>query len=214
MQLTQHIRRKFAQIVLATFTLLFFASVPAMAYSTRQSATYPAGGGYYSTRYGWVGSRPTQQPAPAPAPIPSPAPKPIPPPPPPPNTGSITAEEMQLVNLVNQERTKAGVASLTADPQLAEVARTKSQDMVARNYFGHTSPTFGSTFSLVRSRGISYSIAGENLAGAANVATAHRMLMDSPGHRANILEARFKKIGVGVARGGPYGAMYTQIFLG
>jgi len=119
-----------------------------------------------------------------------------------------------MVNLVNQERAKAGLASLTIQPQLVEIARIKSQDMIAANYFGHTSPNFGSTFTLVKQRGLTYSTGGENLAGAGNVETAHRMLMNSAGHRANILNANFTRIGIGVVRGGSYGAMFTQLFLG
>ncbi|MCL6615503.1 MAG: sporulation protein, partial [Firmicutes bacterium] len=87
-------------------------------------------------------------------------------------------------------------------------------DMVTANYFGHNSPNFGSTFNLVRQWGIPYTYGGENLAGAANVATAHRMLMNSSGHRANILNPRFNRIGIGIVHGGPYGAFFTQIFLG
>ena len=119
-----------------------------------------------------------------------------------------------MVNLVNQERAKAGVQPLAIEANLVQIARIKSQDMVNFNYFGHISPNFGSTFNLINSYGFRYTIGGENLAGALDVATAHQMLMNSPGHRANILEPRFNRIGVGIVRGGPYGAMFTQLFLG
>lgn len=214
MQQTQLIRRKLRQIIVTAAALLFFATVPAMAYSTSQTY-YKSSGGYYSTKYGWVGPKPSPLPVPVPKPTPTPIPTPTPAPvpSPPPATGSITAEEMQMVNLVNQERAKAGVAQLAVDSQLVEIARTKSQDMITNNYFGHTSPSFGTTFNLIKQRGIQYSAAGENLAGAMNVATAHQMLMNSAGHRANILYPSFTKVGIGIVHGGPYGAMFTQLFL-
>jgi len=90
----------------------------------------------------------------------------------------------------------------------------KSQDMVDKNYFAHQSPTYGSPFELMRSQGISYRTAGENLAGAPSVETAHRNLMNSPGHRANILNPNFTHVGVGIVNGGPYGKMFTQHFIG
>lgn len=218
MHASQHVRRGLARILVLTAILLFLASIPAFGYSTSgsYSSRYSTSGGYYSTKYGWVGPKPVPRPTSAPAPTPKPVPNPVPvpTPEPPPATGSITAEEMQMVNLVNQERAKAGLAPLAVETRLVEVARIKSRDMVTANYFGHTSPSFGSTFSLIRSRGIAYTIGGENLAGAMDVATAHRMLMNSAGHRANILEPRFKRIGIGIIRGGPYGAMFTQLFLG
>ena len=119
-----------------------------------------------------------------------------------------------MVNLVNQERAKAGLTPLAVEANLVQIARTKSQDMVNSNYFGHTSPSFGSTFSLIRAKGFVYTIGGENLAGARDVNSAHWMLMNSSGHRANILQPRFNRIGVGIVHGGPYGSMFTQLFLG
>ena len=221
MQQTQLIRRKLRQIIVTAAALLFFATVPAMAYSTSQTY-YKSTGGYYSTKYGWVGPKPSPQPIPVPRPTPTPTPTPTPiptptptpVPSPPPATGSISAEEMQMVNLVNQERAKAGVAQLAVDSQLVAVARIKSQDMITNNYFGHTSPSFGATFNLIKQRGIPYSTAGENLAGTMNVTSAHQMLMNSAGHRANILYPAFRRIGIGIVHGGPYGAMFTQLFLG
>lgn len=127
---------------------------------------------------------------------------------------STTAKEQQMVNLVNQERTSRGIAALTVDAQLVKVARMKSQDMINNNYFGHQSPKYGSPFDLMKSQGITYRYAGENLAGADTVQRAHTNLMNSAGHRANILNPNFTKIGVGVVQGGPYGLMISQEFTG
>jgi len=67
---------------------------------------------------------------------------------------------------------------------------------------------------MMKAAGVSYRYAGENLAGAPTVEMAHNSLMNSPGHRANILNANFTKIGIGVVSGGPYGKMFVQMFTG
>jgi uncharacterized YkwD family protein len=126
----------------------------------------------------------------------------------------ITAQEQQMVNLVNQERTKLGLTALTVDMRLVKVARMKSMDMIKNNYFGHQSPVYGSPYDLLKSQGITYSAAGENLAGNSSVTSAHTGLMNSPGHRANILNTKYKKIGIGIIKGGPYGLMISQEFIG
>ncbi|MEG6584134.1 CAP domain-containing protein [Dendrosporobacter sp. 1207_IL3150] len=158
----------------------------------------------------------TPKPAPAPAPAPTPTPTQTQTPAPTTNTGtaSISAQEQQMVNLVNQERAKQGLPALQVDSRLVKVSRMKSQDMISNNYFGHQSPTYGSPFDLLKSQGITYKYAGENLAGAGTVAKAHEILMNSAGHRANILDPRFTKIGIGIISGGPYGLMVTQTFIG
>lgn len=119
-----------------------------------------------------------------------------------------------MVQLVNQERVKSGVPPLKIDARLVDLARKKSQDMITRHYFGHTSPIYGSPFQMMQAAGIKYRTAGENLAGAPDVQTAHTNLMNSPGHRANILNPAFTHIGIGIVPGGPYGAMFTQMFVG
>ncbi len=128
-------------------------------------------------------------------------------------TAGLTAEEQRMLNLVNSERAKNGLAPLKANTKLTEVARLKARDMIDRNYFSHTSPTYGSPFDMMRSFGVSYRTAGENLAGAPAVDVAHINLMNSPGHRANILNAGFKEAGIGILNGGPYGKMFVQMFI-
>jgi len=155
------------------------------------------------------------KPKPTPSPTPSPAPTPTP------STSTdalltapITAQEQQMVNLVNQERTNQGLKALAVDTRLVKVARMKSMDMIKNNYFGHQSPVYGSPFDLLKSQGITYHTAGENLAGNSSVTSAHTGLMKSSGHRANILNANFTKIGIGIIKGGPYGLMISQEFTG
>ncbi len=131
-----------------------------------------------------------------------------------PEVKGLTADESRMLELVNQERQKAGLKPLKIDMRLVDLSRKKSQDMIDNNYFGHTSPTYGTPFDALKNNGISYRYAGENLAGAPTVERAHSGLMNSPGHRANILNPNFTHIGIGIVEGGPYGKMYTQTFIG
>lgn len=125
-----------------------------------------------------------------------------------------TAEELKMINLVNQERQKAGLKPLAIDNRLVYLARLKSQDMIDYEYFDHISPTYGPPSRMISIAGISYRYAGENLAGAYSVEVAHNGLMNSPGHRANILSPNYTHIGVGAVHGGPYKIMFTQLFIG
>lgn len=156
---------------------------------------------------------PQPKPAPQPVPVPQPTPAPNPAPTPAPVSG-LSAQEQQMVDLVNQERAKAGLAPLKVDLTLVRLARLKSQDMIDKNYFDHNSPTYGSPFDMMRNAGITYRYAGENLAGNQSVEAAHNALMNSPGHRANILKPEYTDIGIGIVQGGPYGLMITQMFIG
>ncbi len=126
----------------------------------------------------------------------------------------LTAEERQMINLVNRERVERGLAPLKVDMELVRTARLKSRDMVDNNYFAHQSPTYGSPFDMMRAAGIRYRYAGENLAGAPRVDWAHRNLMNSPGHRANILNPNYTHIGIGIVDGSRYGKIFTQHFTG
>ena len=124
---------------------------------------------------------------------------------------STAAYEAEVVRLVNEERSKHGLAPLIQDWQLSRVARYKSQDMRDLGYFSHTSPTYGSPFDMMRSFGISYRTAGENIAkGYQSPETVVRGWMNSPGHRANILNSSYTHIGVGYVASGNY---WTQMFI-
>jgi uncharacterized protein YkwD len=121
--------------------------------------------------------------------------------------------EQQMLALVNEERAAAGLRPLAIDARLVPVARAHSEEMFRLRYFGHRSPRTGSPFDRLDAAGIRYSRAGENLAYAQSVAVAHRGLMASDGHRENILRPEFTRIGIGVMSAGPYGRMFTQVFL-
>ena len=120
--------------------------------------------------------------------------------------------EDEVLVLVNKERAKNGLKALTMDENVRKVARTKSSDMSTKNYFSHTSPTYGSPFDMLKSFGISYKSAGENIAQGYTTAEAVvKGWMNSSGHRANILNANYTKIGIGYEAKGNY---WTQMFIG
>ncbi len=128
---------------------------------------------------------------------------------------SLNAFEQEVINLTNQEREKNGLAPFKANIELSSVARTKSQDMIDKNYFDHQSPTYGSPFEMMKSFGISYRTAGENIAKGQR--TAQQVVngwMNSEGHRKNILNPNFTEIGVGYAVSPSGTAHWTQMFIG
>lgn len=163
------------------------------------------------------GTVPQPKPEPEPRPEPQPKPQLDPKPQPQPDPGTtrgLTADEQQMLGLVNKERTSRGVQALRPNLELTEVARVKARDMIEKGYFSHTSPTYGSPFDMMRQFGIRFGWAGENLAGAPTVSMAHKNLMNSPGHRRNILNEHFDEVGIGIINGGPYGKVFVQMFIG
>ena len=120
--------------------------------------------------------------------------------------------EKQMLDLVNEERVAAGLKPLQADPELTEVARRHSADMFARGYFSHDTPDGRTPFDRMRDANVRFLTAGENLALAPTIPVAHTGLMNSPGHRANILRPQFGRVGIGVMDGGMRGLMVSQEF--
>lgn len=120
--------------------------------------------------------------------------------------------EKQMLDLVNQERQAAGLNPLAADPELMQVARQHSTDMFARGYFAHDTPEGLTPFDRMNKAGVRFLTAGENLALAPTLPLAHTGLMNSPGHRANILRPQFGRVGIGVMDGGMRGLMVSQEF--
>ncbi len=130
-------------------------------------------------------------------------------------TSEITlspATEQAMIDLVNKERTQRGLKALTFDAALRSVGRSHSEDMFKRGYFAHYSPEGETVADRAEKFGVDYMVIGENLAFAPSLELAHKGLMDSPGHRANILSEDFGRIGIGVYDGGVYGLMFTQVF--
>lgn len=123
-----------------------------------------------------------------------------------------TASENQMFAMVNSEREKVGLPDLVFDFSLQKIARAHAQDMLVRGYFSHYTPEGLSPFDRMSQAGIQYSAAGENLAFSPNVMLAMQGLMNSPGHRANILSKDFGRVGIGVIDAGIYGEMFVQEF--
>ena len=127
----------------------------------------------------------------------------------------FSSYQQQVLDLVNAERTKRGISALTLDSNLSSVATKKSQDMVNKNYFDHTSPTYGSPFDMMKQFGISYRTAGENIAkGQKTPQEVVTAWMNSEGHRKNILNPNFTNLGVGIAKDTKGTTYWTQMFIG
>lgn len=130
-----------------------------------------------------------------------------------PSTSGLSAMESEVVRLVNIERQKEGLQPFTTSSELSKVARVKSEDMATKNYFSHTSPTYGSPFEMMKSFGVKYNTAGENIArGQLTAQSVVNGWMNSSGHRANIMNPSFNKIGVGLAKSSNGTNYWTQMF--
>lgn len=121
--------------------------------------------------------------------------------------------EKQMLVLVNQERTKRGLKPLKWDDKLAEVAHRRCNDMLAHSYFAHEDPQGKTVVDVARKVGVGYFVIGENLAFAPTLDIAHHGLMESPGHRENILRPGFDRVGIGIVRI-PRGSAYAPIHPG
>jgi uncharacterized YkwD family protein len=129
------------------------------------------------------------------------------------NTGTVAQKSSfatQVVTLVNQQRAKAGLSALkVSNSTLTKMALDKAKDMYNNGYFDHNSPTYGSPFDMMKKYGIRYSYAGENIAkGQRTPQEVMTGWMNSPGHRANILNANFTTIGVAY-----YNGVWVQEFI-
>lgn len=120
--------------------------------------------------------------------------------------------EMEVIRLVNEIRLENGLKALEYDWELARVAEYKSRDMSSKGYFSHTSPTYGSPFQMIKSFGLRYRSAGENIAmGYKTPNAVVKAWMNSQGHRENILNSSYTHIGIGYIANGNY---WTQMFIG
>ncbi len=132
-----------------------------------------------------------------------------------PKTSDLSVDatsETEMVTLVNNERTKRGLSQLRVDTAIVNVARAHSRDMFINRYFSHIDPQGHDAKDRMIAAGISFSIVGENLAYAPDVTTAHTGLMNSEGHKENILSTDWHRIGIGIIDSGAYGEMFTQLF--
>ena len=126
------------------------------------------------------------------------------------DTSDMSKLEQDASRLVNEHRKENGLKPLTISSDLSVKARIKSRDMLENNYFNHISPTYGSPFDLMKSLGITYRTAGENIAMGYKTAEAVvNAWMNSPSHRANILSSNYTSMGIGHVNG-----YWTQWFIG
>ena len=120
--------------------------------------------------------------------------------------------EAKMLQLVNAERTKRGLQPVKADTEMTAVARAHSKDMFARGYFSHYTPEGEDPFDRMKDAGVKFIAAGENLALGQTLNICHQGLMNSPGHRANILRPTYGRLGIGILDGGIHGLMISQEF--
>lgn len=128
-------------------------------------------------------------------------------------TQSASAQEQMMMNLLNQDRNRYGLPSLTLDPTLSSIARIKSNDMRDNNYFAHESPTYGRAKDMLKAFGYAFTGAGENIAHHATVEKAHAAFMSSSGHRQNILSSVWTKVGIGICYDRNGYVYVTEIFV-
>lgn len=128
-------------------------------------------------------------------------------------TDSISAQEQTALKLMNEDRVNNGLKALAVDPELCALARLKSNDMNANNYFAHTSPTLGSAAEMLKAHGYSYMGVGENIAHHASVEKSQAAFMSSTGHRQNILGSQWTKVGIGVSFDKNGFVYVTQLFV-
>lgn len=128
-------------------------------------------------------------------------------------SNNTNVDEMEVLRLVNIERSRVGLKPLQIDYKVSNIARLKSEDMAKKNYFNHTSPTYGTPFDMLRKFNITYKSAGENIAkGQKNAQAVVKAWMESEGHKRNILSKSFTHIGIGKATRGRTN-YWTQVFI-
>lgn len=129
-------------------------------------------------------------------------------------SSQIKSAEQQAFDLLNADRKANGLPALRLNGSLVVLAENYGQDMINRNYFSHYNPEGLSPFDRMRNYGINYRSAGENLAINNSVSAAERAFMNSPGHRANILNSSYTEVGVGVSYDSRGSVYVVQEFIG
>ncbi|WP_329137044.1 CAP domain-containing protein [Streptomyces sp. NBC_01476] len=126
-------------------------------------------------------------------------------------TDAVSAARAQILSLVNEQRATAGCKPLTASSPLDTLAQNFSDEMAARGFFDHTDPDGKDPWDRAKALGIT-NLGGENIArGQADAQAVMDAWMNSPGHRANILNCDYTTLGIGIhfGTGGPW---WTQDF--
>lgn len=126
----------------------------------------------------------------------------------------VSNDQKKLLEKINLERKKENLQPLEFRQDLIELAKLKAEDLVNNHYFDHNSKQYGSIFDMLKKNDIHYKIAGENLAGARNINLAVHGWMNSPSHKDNILEEKYKYTGIYIFNSNTYGKVFVQVFLG
>lgn len=131
------------------------------------------------------------------------------------NTSStiLSQDEQIFFNLINNERIQNNLPEFKIDEEILNIARLKANDIVEKNYFSHTSPTYGSIFDMLKSNNITYTKASENIARNTNASSAIDNLMKSESHKNNILSSDFEYTGIAVTNSINYGKIFVEIFI-
>jgi uncharacterized protein YkwD len=122
------------------------------------------------------------------------------------------AAEKRVLALVNQRRKAAGCASIRSNYRLVRAAYLHSKDMAAKDYFSHTGANGSTPWDRAEAAGYKRANAENLAAGQQTAETVVKAWMDSPAHRANLLDCDSRAMGVALARGGSYGIYWTQMF--
>lgn len=152
-------------------------------------------------------AKPYYPPAPAPAPAPAPTQ-------PAPTTTTLTADEQQMLDLINARRAKESLKPLAIDATLQSVARARCKKIVSSGVMSHDLPDLGTPFDTMKSFGVTYTYAGENLAGNSSVSAAETALENDPPHLQNIVSPNFNCAGIGIMDSSKYGKVFVQDFIG
>ena len=132
------------------------------------------------------------------------------------NTSNVQGNQNEeyVLKLINEYRQKNGVNKLSMGTKLIKMARLKADDMTAKNYFSHTSPTYGSPFDMMKNYGLSYKVAGENIAGNPSLEGAVNSWINSSTHRENLLSNSYNYVGIGISESSTYGYVVVAMFAG
>lgn len=128
--------------------------------------------------------------------------------------GNLTQGEQETFHLINEYRTQNGLEGLKVSSKLQKIAKIKAEDIVNNQYFSHRSPNLGTPFEMLKQNGVTYKIAGENLAGNISPEKAVEAWIHSPSHKENIVEEKFQYTGICVIESPIYGKVFVQLFMG
>ena len=129
------------------------------------------------------------------------------------NSEELTKDEQEFLDLINANREANGLKALEVDPEVQNVARLKAKDLVDNNYFAHTSETYGDIQNMLNTFEISYTSAGENIAGDSSLAKAVEAWMNSENHKVNILSENYNYTGIAIEESKDYGKIFVEVFI-